>query len=118
MKFSLLLFALANILKVASLTNKKFRKFISKSSVRVLIKTADGRRGRLFVFDRGRVSSVAGDRKPYDVALVWRDAKTGFAVMTDKGKDASFNAAAAGSLKILGMSVYAQWFEDAMAFVI
>lgn len=29
--------------------------------------------------------------------------------MTSKKKDASFNAAAEGKLKVLGMSVYAQW---------
>ena len=50
--------------------------------------------------------------KDYDAALVWKDAATGFSVMTSKKKDASFNAAAEGKLKISGMSVYAQWFEE------
>jgi hypothetical protein len=114
MKFSLLLLALHLVLKWAALNNSAFKKYIAKSHMRVLIKTADGRRARLFVFDKGMVSSVCGDRNDFDVALVWRDAATGFAVMTDKREDASFNAAAEGKLKVLGMSVYAQWFEDAM----
>ena len=38
-------------------------------------------------------------------------------VMKSKKKDASFNAAAEGKLKVLGMSVYAQWFEDGIKLV-
>jgi len=117
MKFSVLLFALYNILKIASKTNKAFKKYISKISAKILIKTKDGQRARMFIFDKGKLSSVSGDQKNYDVALVWEDASTGFSVMTSKKKDASFNAAAEGKLKVLGMSIYAQWFEDAIALV-
>lgn len=118
MKFSLLLLALHLALKWAALTNPDFKKHIAPSSVRILIKTADGRRARLFIFDKGAVSSVKGDRSDFDVALVWKDAATGFAVMTDKHADASFNAAAEGKLTVLGMGVYAQWFEDGMKLVL
>lgn len=118
MKFSLLLLALHFALKWASLTNSAFKKYIAPSCVRILIKTEDGRRARLFNFDKGTVSSVKGDQNDFDVALVWKDAATGFAVMTDKRPDASFNAAAEGKLKVFGMSVYAQWFEDGMKLVL
>lgn len=118
MKFSALLFALYYILKVASLTNPAFKKHIAKMKARVLIKTEDGRRARLFIFDNGKLTSVRGDRADYDVALVWKDADTGFSVMTSKNKDASFNAAAEGRLKVLGMNVYAQWFEDGIKLVL
>ena len=37
--------------------------------------------------------------------------------MSSKKKDASFNAAAEGKLKVVGMSVYAQWFEDGIKLV-
>jgi len=117
MRFSLLLLALSIILKIASMTNKTFRKYISKTRARILIKTEDGERARLFVFDKGRLSSVTGDQKDFDAALVWKDAATGFSVMISKKKDASFNAAAEGKLKVLGMSVYAQWFEDGVNLV-
>jgi len=117
MRFSLLLLALSIILKIAAMTNKAFKKYISKTSARILIKTEDGERARLFVFDKGRLSSVTGDQKDFDAALVWKDAATGFSVMISKKKDASFNAAAEGKLKVLGMSVYAQWFEDGVNLV-
>ena len=114
MKFSLLLFALFQILRVAALTNTSFKKYISKAQAKILIKTKDGRYARLFIFDKGKVRSVAGDRNDFDAALVWADADTGFSVMTDKRSDASFNAAADGKLKVEGMGVYAQWFEGAV----
>ena len=118
MRFSLLLLVLAQALKIAAFANAPFRAHIRKAHVRVLIKTADGRRARTFIFDGGRVSSQGGDQDDFDVALVWRDARTAFAVMTDPSPDASFNAAAAGKLHVEGMSVYAQWFEDGMKLLL
>jgi hypothetical protein len=117
MKFNILLFVLSLILKTASYTNAAFKKYISKASARVLIKTADGRYGRLFVFDKGKLSSIPGDQKNFDVALVWQDADTAFSAMTSKKPDASFNAAAEGKLWVEGMGVYAQWFENAVKLV-
>jgi hypothetical protein len=117
MKFSLLLLALSWILRYAAKRNKAFQKYISNAVVRILIKTADAKHARLFIFKKGDISSVPGDCTNFDVALVWKDAKTGFSVMTDKSKDASFNAAAEGKLRVEGMSVYAQWFEDGMKLV-
>ena len=118
MRFSIFLFALYIIIKTKSFSNKTFKKYLSPVSARLLIKTANGERARLFIFDKGRVSSKYGDRKDFDVALVWKDAKTGLSVMTDRSSDASFNAAAEGKLKVLGMSIYAQWFENCMRLIV
>ncbi len=118
MKFSILLFALSKIIWIAALTNKAYKRYISKMRARILIKTEDGQRARLIIFDKGKISSLPGDTKDFDVALVWKDAATGFSVMTDKSDDASFNAAAEGKLKVYGMSIYAQWFEDGMKLLI
>jgi hypothetical protein len=118
MRFTILLFVLYYILKVASIINKAYKKYIGKIRVKILIKTEDGKRARLFVFDKGKISTINGDRKDFDVALLWQDAATGFSVMTSKSTDASFNAAADGKLKVLGMSIYAQWFEDGLKLII
>ena len=117
MKFSLLLFALYHLLKRAARKNPAFKKYIANAKTKVLIKTEDGSRARLFVFEKGTLSSMSGDRQDFDVALVWKDAATGFFVMTDKNDDASFKAAAQGKLKVEGMSVYAQWFADGVKLV-
>lgn len=112
MRLTVLLFALGQILKIASMGSKKFKGYIRKADVRILIRTEGGKHARLFRFEKGKVSSHGGNHETFDVALTFTDAATGFAVLTSKKKDASFNAAADGKLKIEGMGFYAQWFED------
>ena len=118
MRFSLLLFALGQILKIASIISKPFKHYIRNTDARVLIKTEDNQRARLFVFNKGKFSSRPGNHDAFDVALIFKDAATGFAVLTSKKKDASFNAAAEGKLKVAGMSLFAQWFEDATKIIL
>lgn len=118
MRFTVLLFALGQILKVASFTSKPFKHYIRNTDARVLIKTEDNKRGRLFIFNKGKVTSLAGNHETFDVALIFQDAATGFSVLTSKKKDASFNAAAEGKLIVAGMSFFAQWFEDGINIIL
>jgi hypothetical protein len=113
MKLTLLLFVLAQKLKAAAKKNAAYRRHLGLMQIRVLIKTADGKQGRLFVFDKGAFSSSSGTHHPSDVALVWADAGTGFQVMTSKTGDAdTFKAAAEGKVRVEGMPPYLQWFTD------
>lgn len=117
MRLSLLLFGLSRLLWFSSKTNRSFKQFIRNARVRLLIKTADNRHGRLFVFDRGKVSSRIGTAHDFDVALVWKDPATAVSVLLQQNMEAFFHAAADGQLKIEGMPVYAQWFDAAMGHV-
>lgn len=112
MRFSVMLYGLYIMLKLASHANGAFRKYIHKSKARVLIKTADGSHARMFIFHNGKVSTLSGDREDFDVAMVWKDAQVAYRVMNDKNPDASFNAAAEGKLWVEGMGVYVLWFEE------
>jgi hypothetical protein len=118
MRLTLLLYALNLMLRMAAGFHPAFRRYIAKTRARILIKTADGMRARLFVFDKGRYRSFSGDHAHFDAAMVWQDAATGFDVMTSKRPDAAFNAAAAGKLRVEGMSLYAQWFEDGLKIIL
>lgn len=117
MRLSLLLFGLARLLWFSARTNASFKHFIRNARVRLLIKTADNRHGRLFVFDRGKVRSYGGAGHDFDVALVWQDPGTAVSVLLQQNMEAFFYAAAAGQLRIEGMPVYAQWFDTAMSHV-
>ncbi len=117
MKFSLLLLILGQKLKKAAKTNRMFRSYISTMRARILIKTADGRRGRLFIFDRGKVSSIRGNQPSFDAALIWSDAATAFRVMASGSSEASFRAAADGKLRVEGMSYFIQWFTDGVKLI-
>lgn len=119
MRFSLLLLILYRKLKKASKKNVQFKKYTGTMRARILIKTVDGRRGRVFIFDRGKISSLGGgDHTGFDVALVWSDAGTAFKVMSSGGDEGSFLAAARGKLKVEGMAYFAQWFTDGVKLIL
>jgi hypothetical protein len=116
MRFQLLLFIIYRLLKRASTRNRSMINYIGGiKDLRIMIKTADGKIGRLFVFREGEVSSISGGGHEYDAAIVWSDPKTAFRTMTAKNSDeAAFLAAAEGRMKVDGMVYFIQWFGDAM----
>ncbi len=116
MRFQILLFIIYKILKRASKRNRSLINYIGGIKyLRIMIKTEDEKRGRLFIFRDGEVSSKRGGRHEYDAAIVWSDPKTAFRSMTAKNSDeAAFYAAAEGKMKIDGMVYFVQWFGDAL----
>jgi hypothetical protein len=117
MKLKLLLFILYQKLKRAAAKNAAYRSFLGNMRVRIMIKTADGKHGRLFIFDRGKLSTLAGGMHPYDAALLWSDSDTAFKVLSSRSDEQTFRAAAEGKLKLDGMAAYAQWFTDGVKLV-
>jgi len=117
MKLRLLLFILYQKLKRAAAKSAAYRSFLGGMQVKIMIKTADGKHGRLFIFDRGKLSSLAGGTHAYDAALVWSDAGTAFKVLSSGSDEQTFFAAAKGQLKIDGMAAYVQWFNDGVKLV-
>ncbi|HVN70686.1 MAG TPA: hypothetical protein VMU10_01580 [Desulfomonilia bacterium] len=117
MKLSFLLFVLFLKLKSAARKNAAFQNYIGTVQLRILIKTMDGKWGRLFVFDKGKVSSQRGADHKCDAALAWADPNTAFKVMIKGSDEATFLAAAEGKLKVEGMAYYIQWFNDAVKLI-
>jgi len=118
MKFTLLLFILYRKLKKASEKNPEFKEYIKKEKTKVLIKTADGKRGLLFIFDNGKFSSVpGGDQKQFDVAMIWKDADTAFKIMASEDLNKSMEALFEGKLVFEGDDKQALWFTGATTFL-
>ena len=117
MKFSLLLFILFQKIKRAARTNKAYQSYIKTMEAKILIKTADGKRGRMFIFDRGKVSSLRGDQLGFSAALIWSDAAVAFKVMASGSDEASFHAAAQGKLKVEGQPFFIHWFTDGVKLI-
>jgi len=97
-----------------------YRSYIgSIHQVKIMIKTADGKRGRLFIFDRGTVQFQRRTPvHPYDVGhcLVG----CGHGVRRDgiqKRRGVSSRPSAAGKMKLDGMAFFAQWFNDGVKLV-
>lgn len=109
---SLLLFILYLKLRYAAMNNEPFRSHIGGMRLRFLIKAADRKWGRLFIFDNGSVRSLSGAHHPCDAALVWSDRKAALKVMLSGRGDGAFMAAARGKMKVEGNVYYIQWFND------
>ncbi len=113
MRFTILLYIIYLILKRASKKNRDYQNYIGNiNGVRIMIKSATGKRGRLFIFDKGTVKSKGGSSQDYDAAIIWSDPGTGFRVMLSMSDEATFHAAAEGKMKLDGMAFFAQWFND------
>jgi hypothetical protein len=117
MKLRLLLFILYQKLKKAAKKNPAYRSFLANMQVKIMIKTADGKYGRLFIFDRGKLSTLAGGTHPYEAAIIWSDPDTAFKVLSSRSDEQTFKAAAEGKLKVDGMVAYVQWFTDGVKLV-
>ena len=114
MKFKLLLYLLSGKLKAASKKNHAFKEFIRGKTLKALIKTADNKAGRLFIFNRGEVSSVPGIHDA-DCALVWSDPGTAFKVMTSGNEEASLAALTEKKLIVEGNYKDFAWFSKALS---
>ncbi len=102
MRFSMLLFGLMFKMRRKAKRSPDFREKLKERDYTLVIRTEDGKRGRVFEFRGGSLFSRGGDDGSADVSLVWRDAATGFRVMAGGGTKAFVAALQDGSLKILG----------------
>ena len=114
MKFSLLLFILYRKLIKAAKSDPMFKKFIKEKKLDVAVKTADGSKGRVYVFDHGKIRSINGGQRAFDTAMVWSDANTGFEIMSSSNEEASVAALTEKKLQIEGDFKEFMWFSRAL----
>ncbi|MBN2078324.1 MAG: hypothetical protein JW838_05120 [Spirochaetes bacterium] len=114
MRFSMLLFGLMVKMRRKAKRSADFREKLKEKDYTLVIRTEDGRRGRVFEFRGGSISSRKEVGGNADVSLVWRDAATGFRVMAGGGTKAFMAALQDGSLKILGDANLAPVFIGAV----
>jgi len=110
MKFQILLFILGRKLKGRAKNDPDFKKKVSEKNCTVQIKTADNSKGRYYTFKDGEVTSKKGIASAPTVALVWKDAATGFAVLSSGDAAKNMEAIKNGTLKFEGDGGTALWF--------
>lgn len=100
MLFSLLLAFLDLALKITSKTNKSVKEMISIRDLVYVIRTKDEKRGKRFIF-KGKYSS---DKtfKDYNLALVFKDASTGFKTLAFGGESGIQDAVNNWDLQLVG----------------
>ncbi|BCS97224.1 hypothetical protein DSLASN_28560 [Desulfoluna limicola] len=114
MKFNLLLLVLQRKLSRAAKRNEAFRQFIKDKQLKLIIKTSDNRKGRLYRFDRGRITSSSRIGEAADAAMVWSDAVTAFKVMSSNNEEASVAALTDRTLQVDGDFKAFAWFSRSL----
>lgn len=110
MRFSLILFAIAQMIKMSLFRYKYLQEMIIYKNNKFVMMTKDGKRGRRFIFEKGRFSTdlvLSG----YDLAFVWKDSKTAFKVLTAKDPVGMDRAIANWDLELVGDKNLNTWFS-------
>jgi len=110
MKFSLIIFAIAQMIKISLSKDKYLRDMIKNQNVTYLMVTKDGKRGRRFMFNNGTFSSDK-TLSEYDLAYVWKDDETAFKVLTSKDVNGIDRAIANWDLQLVGDKILHAWFS-------
>ncbi len=115
MKFKLLLFAVGLKIKKRLKKDPEYKKKISEKNCSVQFKTADNLTGRYFTFKDGHFFTKKGIIIEPSVSLIWKDASTGFSILTSadapkKIMDDLMKNSKYGSLRYEGDGAIAFWF--------
>ncbi|VWB88073.1 helicase [Burkholderia lata] len=117
LKFKFLLWVLTKLLRKAIRESSECAKHVRGKSITFQIRTAAGS-GRYFIISDGKVNSFAGLAMNPEFTMNFKDAVTGFAILSAKdGKEAFLNALHRDDLKISGDFVGVLWFQRFAEFV-
>ena len=114
MRLTILLYVLKWKLSRAAKTKPGFKKMLAKRDYTLVIRTADGRRGRFFTFSKGAIVSRNGLHPKPDVELVWVDVATAFRAMAAGDEKAVVQAIGKSQLKIEGNLDHFFWFGEVL----
>lgn len=111
LKFKFLLWALTKLLQRAIKRNPACAKYVAGKELDFQMQTRDGV-GRHFSIRNGKVSSAAGLTSSPKFTMTFKDAASGFAILSAKdGKEAFLAALHDDDLAISGDFVEVLWFQ-------
>lgn len=116
-KFKFLLWALTKLLQRAVKKNPACATYIRGKSLEFQIRTRGGA-GRHFVIADGKVSSAAGLTHAPGFTMTFRDAASGFAILSAKeSKEAFLTGLRTEDLSLSGDFVEIMWFQGLTEFL-
>ena len=117
LKFKLLLWILTKLLQRAVRTKPACATYVDGKNLVFQIQTTDGI-GRHFTIQNGKITSTAGLTQASQFSMVFKDATSGYAVLSSKeGKDAFLTALREELLVIKGDFVEVMWFQGLTEFL-
>lgn len=112
MKFKLLLWGLAFMMKRASKKNADFRKKLEDQDLSFEICTQDNNIARHYKIKNQRISSGGGRIENPAFSLSFKDADTGLAIMSDKDKNAFMKGIQNKDIVVTGDLSKLLWFQS------
>lgn len=117
LKFKFLLWALTHLLKRETQSNADCARYIAGKNLVFHIRT-EGGEGRTFVIQGGRIRSRAGLTGQPSFVFSFKDARRGFAILSDKDGQAAFlRGLGDKDLTISGDFLEVMWFQGLTAFL-
>ena len=112
MRLAIVLFALGLKLRVSAWRDAGFRARLRRVDKLIVIRTADGRQARSFVFRDDTVRDHRGGDPAATAEMVWSDAGVALRTMLSASPLDNFSAIGRGDLVINGNLQDALWFSD------
>lgn len=107
------LYGVAQTMRLAANLFPVFRAKMAEKDAVVQIRTRDETVARWFAFKGGKLTSRAGLHKAPDVTLLFKDAETGFRLLTPPMKHIDFiNAIKTFKIDIIGDDELTRWFTE------
>jgi trimethylamine-N-oxide reductase (cytochrome c) len=111
--FPAILLGIAATMRGCALMFPEFRKKIAARNAVIQIKTKDNSAGRHYIFRNGKVRSRAGIHARPDATLIFKDAETGFRLLTPPINHLNFiNAIKTFKLDMEGDEEISSWFTE------
>lgn len=112
MRLSIVLFVLGLKLRWSAWRDESFRARLRRVDRLIVIRTADGRQARSFLFRDARVRHYRGADPAATAEMVWSDAGVAARTMLSTSPLENFSAIGRGDLVINGNLQDALWFGD------
>lgn len=116
-KFRLLLWGLAVLMKRTAKRNPKFQDKIKDEHLAFQIQTEDNKAIRHYKIDGLNISSASEVHPKPDFSIIFCDAQTGFAIMTNKDKNAFMRSIQDKQTRIEGNLARVLWFQGIIKYL-
>jgi 3-hydroxyisobutyrate dehydrogenase-like beta-hydroxyacid dehydrogenase len=117
MRFKLILFILARLMKRASLKNDMFKKIAADKKVTGEIRSKDGSVTRYFTLNQGVFESRPLKHIAPDFSIIFSDRRYGYSVLTSKDKQAFINGILEKKITIEGDFTQVIWFQNLLGLL-
>lgn len=111
-KFQLLLWALALLMKKAARKSPEFRQQLEGKNFGFQLQTEDGKVVRMFSIKDGQIRSKGKAHREPAFTISFKDADTGLRILTSKDKNAFMKGIQDKDIKISGDLSKVMWFQS------